>query len=55
MRLIGFETYSKWTPNEYVDFIRQNGFSVERWKVLSAAFPLIYLEARKAGNTMLTK
>ena len=47
LKLIGFETYSKWTPGEYVDFIGQNGFKVERWQVLSAAFPLVYLEARK--------
>ena len=47
LKLIGFETYSKWTPNEYIAFIQQNGFLVERWQVLSAAFPLVYLEARK--------
>ena len=48
LKLIGFETYSRWTPDEYVDFIRQNGFQVGRWQVLSAAFPLVYLEAYKA-------
>ena len=42
LKLIGFETYSKWTPDEYLDFIRQNGFQVEKWQVLSAAFPLVY-------------
>ncbi|MCL1789981.1 MAG: class I SAM-dependent methyltransferase [Peptococcaceae bacterium] len=47
LRLIGFETYSKWTPDGYVEFIRRNGFRVERWQVLKAAFPLVYLEARK--------
>jgi len=47
LKLIGFETYSKWTPDEYVAFIRQNGFQVERWQLLKAAFPLVYLEARK--------
>jgi ubiquinone/menaquinone biosynthesis C-methylase UbiE len=47
LKLIGFETYSKWTPDEYLDFIRQNGFHVEKWQVLSAAFPLVYLEARR--------
>lgn len=47
LKLIGFETYSKWTPEEYADFIRQNGFRVEKWQVLKAAFPLVYLEARK--------
>jgi len=48
LKLIGFETYSKWTPNEYVTFIQQNGFLVERWQVLNAAFPLVYLEAHKS-------
>ena len=44
---LGFETYSKWTPDEYVDFIQQNGFQIERWQVLRAAFPLVYLEAHR--------
>jgi hypothetical protein len=48
LKFIGFETYSKWTPDEYVEFIRQNGFNIKRWQVLRAAFPLVYLEARKA-------
>lgn len=47
LKLIGFETYSKWTPEEYVNFIANNSFSVERWEVLKAAFPLVYLTARK--------
>ena len=46
LKMIGFETYSKWKPEEYIDFINQNGFSVQTWKVLKAAFPLVYLEAR---------
>jgi ubiquinone/menaquinone biosynthesis C-methylase UbiE len=45
LKFIGFETYSKWTPEEYIEFIRQNGFIVERWQILRAAFPLVYLEA----------
>ena len=47
LKLIGFETYSKWSSEEYVDFIGQNGFRVEKWWALPAAFPLVYLEARK--------
>ncbi|MCL2550305.1 MAG: class I SAM-dependent methyltransferase [Methanimicrococcus sp.] len=47
LKLIGFETYSKWKPDEYIEFIRRNGFLAERWKILNAAFPLVYLEARK--------
>jgi len=45
LKMIGFETYSKWKPEEYVSFIRENGFSIKNWKVLGAAFPLVYLEA----------
>jgi ubiquinone/menaquinone biosynthesis C-methylase UbiE len=48
LKLIGFETYSRWTPEEYIEFIQKNSFHVERWQVLRAAFPLVYLEARKA-------
>ncbi|ADY55180.1 Methyltransferase type 11 [Syntrophobotulus glycolicus DSM 8271] len=47
LKLIGFETYSKWTPEEYTRFIEKNGFSVGRRKGLRAAFPLVYLEATK--------
>lgn len=46
LRIIGFETYSKWKPKEYVSFISENGFSIINWKVLKAAFPLVYLEAK---------
>ena len=49
LKLIGFETYSKWTPEEYIAFIRDSGYTVEKWQVLKAAFPLVYLEARKPG------
>jgi len=47
LKFIGFETYSKWKPDEYVEFIQQNGFKIDNWKVLRAAFPLVYLEAHK--------
>lgn len=47
LKFIGFETYAKWTPEEYVRFISRNGFTVEKWQVLKAAFPLVYLTARK--------
>jgi len=48
LKLIGLETYSKWKPDEYLEFINQNGFQVGRWQVLRAAFPLVYLEAHKS-------
>jgi len=46
LELLGFVTYSKWLPDEYVLFISQNGFSVDKWLILKAAFPLVYLEAK---------
>jgi ubiquinone/menaquinone biosynthesis C-methylase UbiE len=49
LKLIDFETYSKWTPEEYVAFINENGFSINKTVVLKAAFPLVYLEAHKKG------
>ena len=49
LRLVGFETYSKWLPEEYVAFISQHGFTVKNWRVLKAAFPLVYLEAIRGG------
>ena len=45
LKIIGFETYSKWKPEEYVSFVSENGFFIKNWKVLKAAFPLVYLEA----------
>ncbi|MDR1765791.1 MAG: class I SAM-dependent methyltransferase [Lachnospiraceae bacterium] len=47
LKLLGFETHSKWTPDEYVEFIGGHGFKVLSWQVMKAAFPLVYLEARK--------
>jgi len=48
LRLIGCESYSQWTPEEFVAFVNANGFSVGRWEVLKAAFPLVYVEARSS-------
>jgi len=50
LQLIGFRVYSQWTPREYVSFISSNGFHVTEWQVLTAAFPLVYLEARVGAD-----
>ena len=51
LKLLGYEAQApRWTPNGFVEFIRQNGFDVARWRVLQAAFPLVYLEAYKAAG-----
>ncbi len=48
LKMLGFETYDEctiWSPAEFVTFINSNGFAVNNWRVLQAAFPLVYLEA----------
>ena len=47
LKWIGFETYAKWKPEEYLAFLRKNGFVINNWDILNAAFPLVYVEAKK--------
>lgn len=50
LKFIGFEVHSYWLPKDYVAFIESNGFEVKYWKIIKAAFPLVYLEARTKNN-----
>ena len=45
LKRIGFETYAKWQPEEYIAFLNAHGFAVQNWCVLKAGFPLVYAEA----------
>ena len=47
MRMAGFPLHSKWTSEEYLRFLRQNGWAVRRSAVLKASFPLTYAECVK--------
>ena len=47
MKLAGFPLHSKWTSEEYLRFLRQNGWSVRKSAVLKASFPLTYAECEK--------
>ena len=47
MRLAGFPLRSKWTSEEYLRFLRQNGWTVRKSTVLKASFPLAYAECVK--------
>ena len=47
MRLAGFPLHSKWTSEEYLRFLRQNGWAVRKSAVLKASFPLTYAECVK--------
>lgn len=47
MSIVGFKLYNKWSYNEYIDFLRQNGWRVRENCVLKASFPLTYAECEK--------
>ena len=47
MRMAGFPLHSKWTSEEYLRFLRQNGWAVRKSAVLKASFPLTYAECEK--------
>ena len=48
MKLAGFPLHSRWTNEEYLRFLRQNGWSVRKSTVLKASFPLTYAECVKS-------
>ena len=47
MQLAGFPLHSRWTSEEYLRFLRQNGWTVRKSVVLKASFPLTYAECEK--------
>lgn len=48
MKLAGFPLHSKWTSHEYLVFLRENGWTVQKSTVLKASFPLVYAECVKS-------
>ena len=48
MKLAGFPLHSKWTSEEYLHFLRQNGWTVRKSVVLKASFSLTYTECVKS-------
>ena len=47
MKLAGFPLCSRWTSEEYLNFLRENGWTVQKSAVLKASFPLTYAECVK--------
>ncbi len=47
MNLAGFPLHSKWTSEEYLKFLQQNDWTVQKSVVLKASFPLTYVECEK--------
>ena len=47
MKLAGFPLHSKWTSEDYLAFLWENGWTVRTSTVLTASFPLTYAECVK--------
>ena len=47
MKLAGFPLHSRWTSEEYLRFLSQNGWTVRKSAVLKASFPSTYAECEK--------
>lgn len=47
MRVVGFKTQHKWTPNQYKSFLEGHGWAVKNSRVIEASFPLMYVECIK--------
>ena len=50
MTLVGFRQYSKWSSESYLDFLREQGWTVRKSEVLKASFLLTYVECVKEKN-----
>lgn len=50
MKLIGFPLHNKWTSEEYIDFLRRNGWVIQKSAVLKASFPIAYVQCVKNGS-----
>ena len=48
LKLAVFPLHSRWTSEEYLCFLQQNGWTVRKSDVLKASFPLTYVECVKA-------
>lgn len=48
LKLAGFPLHSRWTSEEYLCFLQQNGWTVRKSDVLKTSFPLTYVECVKA-------
>ena len=45
LELSGFKVFHKWTPQEYLDFLKDNGFEITGRKIFNGTLKLTYAEA----------
>ena len=49
MERVGFREYSKWSSEAYLDFLREQGWTVRKHELLKASFSLTYAECVKSN------
>ena len=47
MELSGFKVFHKWTPQGYLDFLKENGFEITCVKTFNGGLKLTYAEAKE--------
>ena len=47
MKLFGFPLHSKWSPDDYLEFLKKNGLAAVKSEIIKASFPLTYVECKK--------
>ncbi len=47
MELSGFKVFHKWTPDDYLNFLKKNGFTVTKNEIFSGGLALTYAEAKR--------
>ena len=52
MELSGFQVFHKWKPQEYLNFLKANGFTVTGREVYGGALALTYAEAKVKGKRL---
>lgn len=48
MELSGFKVFHKWTPEDYLNFLNESGFTITKSEILGGSLTLTYAEAKKS-------
>ena len=50
MKKLGFPLYHKWSTQDYLLFLENQGWQIEKSQVIKASFPLTYVECKKGSE-----
>ena len=55
MELSGFKVFHTWTPERYLNFLKDNGFTVTKSEIYSGRLTLTYAEAKVKEKSLCSK